>query len=113
MLRSTRFFAFAVLAVGLSLASCGGGDDSEAAPIEPGTVVLRPSSFQPETLTIEAGETVTWKWREKVSHNILGEGGIDKKVADNGKYTRTFEKKGTFDYRCEIHPGMDGSIVVE
>lgn len=113
MLSRTRFFAFAVLAAGLALGSCGGGDDGGAVAAEPGTVVLRPSAFEPETLTIRAGETVTWKWREKVSHNILGEGGIAKKVADNGSYAVTFEKKGTFDYRCDIHPGMNGSIVVE
>ena len=113
MLRSARFFAFVLVASAVGLTSCGGGDDGNAAPAEPGTVILRPSAFQPETITIAAGETVTWKWREKVSHNIVGKGGIDKKVADNGTYTHTFDKKGTYDYRCTVHPGMDGSIVVE
>ena len=113
MLRSTRFFALgAMLAVALVNSACGGGD-TESVAAEPGTVILRPASFEPETIKIAAGDTVTWKWREKVSHNIVGKGGIDKKVADNGTYTHTFEKKGTFDYRCTIHPGMDGSVVVE
>lgn len=113
MLRSTRFFASAAIVV-IAAASGGcGGDSDEADAVEPGTVVLRPSAFQPETIKVGAGDTVTWKWREKVSHNIVGDGGIDKKVADNGTYTRTFEKKGTFDYRCTVHPGMDGSVVVE
>lgn len=113
MLRSTRFFAFAALLLIAAAGSACGGDSDEAVAVEPGTVLLRPSAFQPETIKVGVGETVTWKWREKVSHNIVGEGGIDKKVADNGTYARTFDKKGTFDYRCTVHPGMDGSVVVE
>ena len=115
MPRRTRFFAFLALTGGLGglgLGACGGAG-GEAVDVEPGTVILRPATFQPETITIDAGDTVTWKWQEKVSHNIVGKGGIDKKVADNGTYTHTFEKKGTFDYRCTIHPGMDGSVVVQ
>lgn len=113
MLRSTRFFASAlVLMVAIAGGACG-DDSGEAEAVEPGTVLLRPASFQPETIEVGVGDTVTWKWRAKVSHNIVGEGGIDKKVADNGTYSFTFEKKGTFDYRCTIHPGMDGSVVVE
>ena len=113
MPRRSRFLASAVmLSVAVVTSSCG-GDDESAAPPEPGTVILRPATFQPETIQIEAGETVTWKWQEKVSHNIVGKGGIDKKVADTGTYERTFEKKGTYDYSCTIHPGMTGSVVVE
>ena len=113
MLRSSRFFAFAAMSLLVLVTGACGDDADEGEAIEPGTVTLRPASFQPETIKIKAGDTVTWKWREKVSHNIVGKGGIEKKVADNGTYTHTFEKKGTFDYRCEIHPGMDGSVVVE
>lgn len=113
MLRSTRIFASAlVLVIGVAGSACG-GDGDEAEAIEPGTILLRPASFQPERIEVGVGETVTWKWREKVSHNITGDGGIEKKVADNGTYSHTFDKKGTFDYRCTIHPGMDGSVVVE
>ena len=109
---STRFFASLVLALAVALGACGGDDAAEVAT-EPGTVILRPATFAPEEIEIRVGETVTWKWREKVGHNIVGKGGIAKKVADSGTYAHTFEKRGTFDYSCTIHPGMTGSVVVE
>lgn len=113
MRRSTRFFAFSVLLVPTAVAACGGSADGDPVTVPPGTVLLRPASFEPETIEVGVGEEVTWRWQEKVSHNIVGKGGIDKKVADSGTYSRAFEEKGTYDYRCTIHPGMTGSIVVE
>lgn len=98
----------------LALAGCGGGSDTPADAAVAGTTVqLKPMSFSPEVLKVKAGDTVTWEWASKVTHNIMGEGGIDKGNTDRGTYTKTFDRPGTYAYRCTLHPGMDGSIVVE
>lgn len=108
----TRFLASAAVLSAALLVACGGGGSETQAP-EPGVVELRPTSFQPQTIEIGRGDTVTWRWREKITHNIQGDGGIDKKNADSGSYTRTFEEAGRFGYKCTIHPGMTGTVVVE
>jgi plastocyanin len=38
---------------------------------------------------------------------------FDSGILDPGKsYSYTFEKAGTFDYACLVHPQMKGTIVV-
>ena len=112
-------FAF-VLA--LSLGACGDSDDGggSAANDDGGnggstgdglTVGLKNLKFRPEKLTVNVGDTVTWKWQENVLHNVVA----DEFKSENltkGEYTHKFETAGTYDYRCTIHPGMDGEITV-
>jgi plastocyanin len=76
-------------------------------------------TFSPKTLTIDAGDTVTF----------VNAGGMHNVAADNGSFrsgdptnaafsfTQTFATAGTFAYFCEIHGGpggvgMAGSITV-
>jgi plastocyanin len=34
-------------------------------------------------------------------------------MGPNGDFRRTFTVAGTFNYRCTIHAGMDGTIIVQ
>ena len=113
MSRGARFFAFATL-LGV-VAACGESNPpaKRAEPAEPGVVLLRPAAFEPKRITVQRGETVTWRWREKVTHNIVGKGGVEKENADSGSYRHTFDREGTYDYKCTIHPTMSGTVVVK
>lgn len=80
--------------------------------------------FDPESLTISPGTTVTFEW-ESDNHNVVpesqpsganwegeGEQGI---TFDQGhSYSHTFETEGTYEYVCTPHEaaGMVGEIVV-
>jgi plastocyanin len=70
--------------------------------------------FEPARLEIAAGDTVTWSNRDDEIHAVVAEdgsfhsGGID---GDN-TFAHTFEKPGTYAYRCALHPQMSGTIVV-
>jgi plastocyanin len=71
--------------------------------------------FNPDSLTIKVGETVTWTNNDSVSHTITE----DKGVFDSGSinsgatFSFTFKTAGTFSYHCTIHSSMTGKIIVQ
>ena len=92
-------------------------------------VVIAPGSssptnakfFEPPTLNVPVGTTVTWKNSDSTLHTVTsgsnesGTGTIfDSSYVAAGKtFQHTFSGAGTFDYYCTLHPFMKGKIVVE
>ena len=70
--------------------------------------------FLPGELKIKAGTTVTWVNHDDIPHTVLGVGtSIRSKTMDtDGSYTFKFERAGTFNYICALHPHMKGKIIV-
>ena len=97
----------------------GDSDDSEAD--EAGDEVLaRNISFDPDTITIEAGTTVTFTNEDVVRHTVTSgepgepDGEFDEDLPDQGDTTEiTFDEPGTFAYYCDLHRDMTGEITVE
>jgi plastocyanin len=111
--------ALAVLLLGLVLAACGGGDDGGSASNDkpapgPGaaTITLKDLKFNPDEVTIKAGETVTWKWGENVLHNVSGDG-FKSDNESKGTFEHTFTKAGTYNFQCTLHSGMNGTVEVK
>jgi plastocyanin len=75
------------------------------------TVTVKDNFFSPKTASIKKGSKVTWKWAGKVAHNVTFKT-VHSKTQAKGTYSLTFNRKGTFGYRCTLHPGMTGSIKV-
>jgi plastocyanin len=107
-----------VLALGLLLAACGGDDGGSAsnttnpAPGAKGvTVDLKDLKFTPEKVAIKTGETVMWRWKENVLHNVAGDGFKSDNLSD-GTFDHTFKKAGSYDYQCTLHAGMTGTVDV-
>lgn len=79
-------------------------------------ISLHNIAFNPSTLKIKAGTSVTWTWKDPyVTHNIHSIGKPAFKGASDrqsGTYTFVFKKKGTYRYQCTLHPGMKAKIVV-
>ncbi len=74
--------------------------------------------FQPQNLTIKAGDSVQWVDANKVKHDIVGIGVaqkyIDRVAVNTATYKVTFGKKGTYKYECYVHlPEMVGQITVK
>jgi plastocyanin len=78
------------------------------------TVLMENSLFNPGTLTITNGTTVTWINNDDVDHNVVSEDGLfSSGVLSKGQtFTYTFTLQGTYDYSCSIHPSMRGTIIV-
>lgn len=81
------------------------------------TVEVSGMSYAPADATIKVGETVTWKFSDKVPHNVQGIGdkamGLNSPIIDKGEWSYTFTQPGTYRYLCTLHPDMRGSITVK
>ncbi len=78
------------------------------------TVTIKNVAFQPLRVQIRAGESVTWHFDDaQVPHTVTAaDGGFESGVMTSGTFTHRFDKPGTYDYTCTIHPQMKGTIVV-
>lgn len=111
MNRVTRLCALVLLP--LALLSCGGDDDA-AAPTEPGQVDVVDNEFVPDEITVEAGDTVTWQFEGSAVHNVVSrDDEFHSENKKDGTFEHTFEEAGEYEYVCTLHPGMNGTVVVE
>ncbi len=71
-------------------------------------------AFQPDTLNISVGDTVTWKNSGAQAHTVTSEVNIfdSGQIAAGQSYSLTFESAGTYSYYCTLHPRMRARIVV-
>lgn len=79
------------------------------------SVEIRDSKYNPATLNITRGTTVTWTQRDSVPHTVTATSGesFDSGNLNQGQtYSYTFDRSGTFVYGCTIHPTMSGTIRV-
>ncbi len=71
--------------------------------------------FEPATITINVGDTVTWRNTDDVPHTSTSEDEVwdSGALGEGEEFSFTFEEAGTFPYFCEFHPGMEGTVVVQ
>jgi plastocyanin len=72
-------------------------------------------AFNPGSLSVAVGDTVTWTNTDTVAHTVTSrDGTFNSGTLEPGKtFTFTFTKAGSFDYVCSFHPNMTGTIVVK
>jgi plastocyanin len=70
--------------------------------------------FRPAVLTVHAGTSVTWTNRDEEPHTVTAAGGEFKSggLERGDTFATTFDRPGTFEYRCALHPQMKGKVVV-
>ncbi len=81
-----------------------------------GAVSIDNFTFNPPTLSVKAGTTVTWTNKDDIPHGIASSTnafGRSKALDTNDSFSFTFTTPGTYQYFCYIHPHMVGTIVVE
>ena len=106
------------LAAAVVLAGCGGGDGgggaADAAPVVGVTQVdAKDNRFTPPAIQVPAGTAVTWTFKDGlVPHDVTGEGWSSGDPRRKGGFTHTFDQAGTYPYRCTVHDGMRGRVVV-
>jgi len=80
------------------------------------TVTMQNIVFHPTTARGKVGDTVKWTNQDQVAHNVTYVGGpqftSSSTFGNGGTYSIKLTKAGTIQYRCTIHPGMNGTLVV-
>jgi len=92
---------------------------SATAPESPapqgGTAVnISDFKFDPATLTVAVGTTVTWTNKDEEPHTVAAKDGSfhSPGMDTHATYSFTFTTPGSYDYICSIHPFMTGTVVV-
>ncbi|VVB71704.1 Plastocyanin [uncultured archaeon] len=78
-------------------------------------VTIKDNSFQPSTLTVPAGTTVTWNNQDNVQHTVTSDeqGLFDSgKIAPGKNFQVLFSNPGSYNYHSSLQQGMQGVIVV-
>jgi LPXTG-motif cell wall-anchored protein len=78
---------------------------------DPG-VTIKDFSFGPSSVTVHAGDTVTWTNAGPSPHTATGTGFDTGTLKKGQSGSHTFAQAGTFSYVCTIHPFMKGTVVV-
>lgn len=96
-------------------------DDSSANPnSDPNAITIQGNAFQPATLTVKKGTTVTWTNKDSYAHTVTS--GVSpnpngtfnsNNVAANQTFSFKFDNTGSFDYFCMIHTQMKAKIIVQ
>jgi plastocyanin len=81
---------------------------------EPAAVSIIDLTFDPATIEVDAGATVTWTNDDSVPHTVTARdadfnSGV---MMSADSFSQTFSEPGTYDYFCAIHPSMTGTVVV-
>jgi plastocyanin len=103
-----------LLALLLVAPACGSEEGSEPVATTKVTMV-KSYRFEPETITIEAGQTVTWTNDDNFTHTVQVEieGQGDHEVGKGKSVSITFDEPGTYDYVCTLHShDMKGKVIV-
>ncbi len=91
-------------------------DDDDTAGEENAAVDIADFAYDPAEITVAVGDTVTWTNTDPVPHTATAD---DRDVLQSGtidagaSYEQTFDAAGSYDYFCEFHPDMAGTVVVE
>ncbi|MBM3271019.1 MAG: cupredoxin domain-containing protein [Candidatus Sericytochromatia bacterium] len=71
----------------------------------------------PTATTVKKGQAVAFRNLDPAVHNVAPQGGpaFDKSpdLRQGESHALTFKEAGTYEYRCEYHANMKGTITVE
>ena len=114
--RPRRPLVLLLLVLTFTLAACKSGPEGSSAGATPvrgvTTVVAKDLKFTPPAIEVKPGTEVTWRFDDgAVPHNVKG-GGFASGNQERGTFTHRFEAAGEFRYRCTLHAGMEGRVVV-
>ena len=79
------------------------------------TVSIDNFSFEPTTITVAPGTTITWVNHDDVPHTVTADnkGFASTALDTDDRYSRRFTTPGTYRYFCALHTHMTGEVVVK
>ncbi|QCQ92141.1 cupredoxin domain-containing protein [Rhodococcus sp. SGAir0479] len=115
--RASALIAGIALAASLSGCTSASTDDATQDADKALTVRVANMAYTPASLTVSAGQTVTWEFDDRgTPHDVVGlgdaKGVLRSPLLTSGTWEFTFTQPGTYNYTCSLHPDMLGVVVV-
>jgi plastocyanin len=103
-------FAMATMVAAASVSGIGAAQAQQA-----NAVIIKNFDFAPMSITVKAGTSVTWKNLDGEPHTVTSVDGLFRSGAidQNESFTFKFDKPGTYQYLCSIHPRMKAAVIVQ
>ncbi len=101
------------LAILVSLPSDVLAADAQVSIVQPSDSVTT-WRYDPSSVTITTGTTVTWVNNGSVAVTVTSPDGLfdSDTISPGGSFSHTFDTPGTFRYFCVPYPNMKGTITV-
>jgi plastocyanin len=107
------------LLLSLLAVGCASQPASSPAPAVAGTQIsIKGFAFNPNQPSVAKGATITWSNDDGTTHTVTSgvpgtlSGKFDQRVEPGKTFSFTFSEIGTFDFFCNIHNSMRGTITV-
>jgi len=97
-------------------ASCYKSSNSgSSTPVATNQVSIINTSFNPSTITVSPGTTVTWTNNDSTTHTVTSNDNSfgSNQLSPGNTFQSTFNNTGTFSYHCSIHSSMTGQVIVK
>ena len=109
-----RLWLLVIVGAALSLMILTFGISPRGVAAQGGAVSIVDFAFQPGSLEVTTGSTVTWTNTGAAPHTVSADdGSFDSGTLSPGStFSQTFNTAGTFAYHCNIHPNMTATIIV-
>ena len=85
-------------------------------------VEIRNFMFSPGEITVPPGTTVVWRQSDNAGHNVhlfadkamnkLPQDIVGRLLSPGQSFAVTFSEEGTYEYQCDPHPFMVGTVIV-
>lgn len=111
-----RLRVLATLALGVTLAGVALAGVAQPVRAVDQDVSIVDNAFKPTSVTVDAGDLVTWTNNGSNEHTVTADAGsfASEHLAKGDAFANVFDTPGTFAYHCTIHPTlMTGTVIVK
>jgi plastocyanin len=83
----------------------GGGGADSAGALDTASVLIFDNGYNPSSVTVAPGGTVTWVWTGNNAHGVTFDDGTiaPSTVQSVGTYSVRFPRAGNFSFFCTVH----------
>ena len=115
--------AFAIGATTVTFSTIGAQEGGTIdVSIVSGASTLTDTAFRPNPVNVKVGDTVRWSNDDNTIHTVIEgnpatggevEGGFASDIlGPAATFEHAFNQTGTFEYYCNLHPNMIGTVIV-
>ncbi|HEU5040892.1 MAG TPA: cupredoxin family copper-binding protein [Gemmatimonadales bacterium] len=104
-----------VLLAGAAVACVSDRPSTGPGPVEGTEVAIENFAYVPPSLSVATGATITWTNGDEAPHTVTADDGESFEsgiLNQGGTFELVAPEPGTYEYHCEVHPFMTGTLTV-